>query len=291
MPPPIEGEEPRRLSVGGESRIVDASSSTAWTGETRPTAGQGDDAATAGPATPEPLPASAVPESVTPQPPDSDAAETADSAATESTVADSHVNDSAVTDSAATDAAAVGSATADDGDHDPAGSRARQLAEIAAASRPNDDGVSGNTTVLVRTAIPAGSGPAPVDAGVVYVGSRRTERLTMIVSTVLGTLGLLLAVAAAGLDQVRYNQPAPCAAYSAAHHGAVAFGCTATASRVAVFLPAIGIPVLVLLALIVTWVPNWLPKARFGLLAGLFGVLLVCAVAVALAYSALPKLS
>ena len=152
---------------------------------------------------------------------------------------------------------------------DPSVTRATQLAALAAASASAGGSSAANITVLVRNAVPAGSEPAPVDVGVVYVGSRRTERLTMITSTVLGTLGLLLAVASAGLDQVRYNQPTPCAAYQTAHAGAVAFGCTATAKHVAVFLPGIGIPLLVLLALIVVWVPSWLPRARFSLLAGL----------------------
>jgi len=85
-----------------------------------------------------------------------------------------------------------------------------------------------------------------------------------------------------------YAQPAACAAYAAAHAGAAGFGCGPRARRVAIALPGLGLPLLVVAALAVVWVPDHSTGRRGALLGVLALVLVACAAIAAAAYGALP---
>ena len=118
---------------------------------------------------------------------------------------------------------------------------------------------------------------------------RRAEQAVAAASALLGTIGFALAGILALLDAYSYAQPAACAAYSTAHRGAAAFGCSATAHRLAVALPALGLPLLVIGALALVWVPDHSPRRRGALLGALAAALIVVVGVAAAALDSLPR--
>jgi len=131
------------------------------------------------------------------------------------------------------------------------------------------------------SAVPAEQAPPARPTG--------AERGVAAASAVLGTLGVLLGLLLAGVDAYGYDTSASCAAYARAHAGRVGFGCTSTSRSVALLLPALGLPLLVVAALALVWVPEHSTRRRAALLVGLAAVLVLAVTLAALAYSALPS--
>lgn len=160
-----------------------------------------------------------------------------------------------------------------------------------AASPPVADVLPG-LPLSPRPVVPvAGTDPEPVAAlatGAQTTGPSWGERGLGALSAVLGTAGLLLGLVLAVVHATRYAQPTSCAAYAAAHAGHPGFGCTSTSRSVATLLPAVGLPLLVVAALAVVWVPEHTPRRRLALLGGLAASLVLVAALAALAYSAIP---
>ena len=155
---------------------------------------------------------------------------------------------------------------------------------------------TGAVTVLPLDG-PAGGDPAPA-ATAGADGSRTArrratpgERGVVVLSAVLGSAGLLLGVVLALLHAYAYDMTVACTAYAKAHAGSAGFGCSPGAKTTAIALPAIGLPVLVVAALALVWIPEHSARRRLLLLGGLLLLLLAAAGAAAAAYSAVPLTS
>jgi hypothetical protein len=136
-----------------------------------------------------------------------------------------------------------------------------ELSELSEPVPPADLG----TTVAV---VPAGR--------VVDVHHHGAERWAPILSAVVGTVVILGGLILGAVSAYLYGDPAACLAYSKAHHGATGFGCAGGLRKVAVLLPMIGLPLVVIGWLAWMWVPersaSFRVKQGFGLL-GLFIVI------------------
>jgi len=151
---------------------------------------------------------------------------------------------------------------------------------------PEADAGSGGTVVVLPAQLDH-SAPTPVLVAA-HAHDAARERLVGAGSAVLGSLGILSGLLVALLDAQRYDQPAACRAYAAAHRGAAAFGCSGGARILAVGLPAVGLPLIVIAALALIWVPEHTARRRALLLGALLLVLLSTLAVAAAAYSATP---
>ena len=160
-------------------------------------------------------------------------------------------------------------------------------AALRAGPRGSRDVLPGDPPTVAQPAIAAtrsadGAGP------VVSPSARRAERAVAALSAVLGTLGILLGVGLALLHAYAYGDPASCAAAAARAPGSVGFGCTPAGRQAAIALPANGLPLLVVGALALVWVPEHSTERRAVLLGGFALALLAVIGLAALAFSALP---